>query len=199
MNTNLKNNTENIVYNTMSELLDEINNNTNIIFNEDINTNINEVKVIDEDVDKVKNNVVNKDISHNSDSSDKTILFSNDIDRRIGKYLMDELDNKNSYINELEEIVKYQENEISELKLKLDSINKLELVAKLKSNLDTQTTNLNKIINETSNINANTNIGINIDSNINTYTNKNIEIYSECEESEKSVNILKTRRRGRRL
>lgn len=62
-------------------------------------------------------------------------LFSNNIDRKIGNYLFNEIENKSSYIQELEEIIKFQEKEISELKTKLDSINKLELLSKLKSTI----------------------------------------------------------------
>lgn len=63
-------------------------------------------------------------------------LFTNEVDRKLGNYLLTEVDNKQLYISELEEVIKFQEKEISELKLKLDKLSKLELLTKIKSNMD---------------------------------------------------------------
>lgn len=67
-------------------------------------------------------------------------LLTNNIDRRIGEYLLNELEKKQIYINELEEALKFQEKEISELKAKLDAFDKLELLGKIKSNVETKLT-----------------------------------------------------------
>jgi hypothetical protein len=69
-------------------------------------------------------------------SREQIQLFSHPIDRKIGNYLMNELEKKQSYIEELEEVVKFQEKEIGELKSKIDTIGKLEILAKLKSGLE---------------------------------------------------------------
>lgn len=66
-------------------------------------------------------------------------IFTNSVDRRIGNYLLDELDKKNQYIDELEDLIKFQQNEINELKAQLNSVNQLELINKIKSNLDAKT------------------------------------------------------------
>lgn len=65
-------------------------------------------------------------------------LLTDAIDRRIGNYLLNELEKKQTYIDELEEAVKFQEKEISDLKSKLDGLNKLELLSKIKSNMETK-------------------------------------------------------------
>lgn len=65
-------------------------------------------------------------------------LLTDTIDRRIGNYLLNELEKKQTYIDELEEAVKFQEKEISDLKSKLDGLNKLELLSKIKSNMETK-------------------------------------------------------------
>ena len=65
-------------------------------------------------------------------------LLTDTIDRRIGNYLLNELEKKQVYIDELEEAVKFQEKEISDLKLKLECLNKLELLSKIKSNMETK-------------------------------------------------------------
>lgn len=103
---------------------------------------------------EVKNNL-NEYINYsnsNTNNPEKTVkLLSNDIDRRIGDYLLNEITKKNSYIEELEEIIKFQESEISQLKSKLESIKGLELVCKLKSNIETKSESLNNTITELSN------------------------------------------------
>jgi hypothetical protein len=75
-------------------------------------------------------------------------LFVDSVDRRIGKYLLDELEKKQLYIEELEELIKFQEKEIGELKSKLDTVGKLGLLAKLKSNMEGK---LNQLEQEESN------------------------------------------------
>lgn len=67
-----------------------------------------------------------------------TQLFTDTIDRRIGNYLLNELEKKQVYIEELEDAVKFQEKEITELKSKLEALNKLELLSKIKSNMETK-------------------------------------------------------------
>lgn len=104
----------------------------------------------------VKSNIVNynDDIQNQSNKQENTNdlpiqipthiltqqvqLLSNDIDRRIGNYLLDELEKKQKYIDELEDAVKFQEKEIVELKQKIDAFNKLELLSKIKSNMDSK-------------------------------------------------------------
>jgi len=89
---------------------------------------------------------INSDQNNLTNLSEDVQLLSNDIDRRIGKYLMDEIEKKNTYIIELEELIKFQESEISQLKSKLESVNKLELITKLKSNMETKAESIcNKI------------------------------------------------------
>jgi hypothetical protein len=80
-------------------------------------------------------------IYQNNDISQQVQLLSNEIDRRIGNYLLDELEKKKQYIDELEEAIKFQEKEITELKQKLEVVNKLELLGKIKSNMDTKLLN----------------------------------------------------------
>ena len=77
-------------------------------------------------------------IYQNYDISQQVQLLSNEIDRKIGNYLLDELEKKKQYIDELEEAIKFQEKEIAELKQKLEVHNKLELLGKIKSNMDTK-------------------------------------------------------------
>ena len=110
-NENENNSEDNNKDNTININLESYQNNTNT--NTNTNTNIN--------TDQIKNEVQ---------------LFSNEIVRRVGNYLLNELEKKQSYVEELEEVIKFQQKEISELKSKLDSINKLELVARLKSSID---------------------------------------------------------------
>ena len=72
----------------------------------------------------------------NHNFSQQIQLLSDDTDRRIGNYLLNELEKKQQYIEELEEAVKFQEKEINELKQKLEALSKLELLSKIKSNMD---------------------------------------------------------------
>ena len=74
--------------------------------------------------------------THTNFSKEHIQLFSHQIDKRLGNYLMDELEKKQSYIEELEEVIKFQEKEIGELKLKLDTLGKLDILAKLKSSVE---------------------------------------------------------------
>jgi len=89
-----------------------------------------------------------KEINQNNlkNLSDSVQLLSNDIDRRIGNYLLNDIEKKNIYISELEELIKFQESEISQLKSKLESINKLDLITKLKSNMESKTELINNTI-----------------------------------------------------
>jgi hypothetical protein len=80
--------------------------------------------------------MVQMETNHNVEK--QVQLLSNDIDRRIGNYLLNELQKKQSYIDELEEALKFQEKEIVELRQKLETLNELELLTKIKSNMDTK-------------------------------------------------------------
>lgn len=88
--------------------------------------------------DNSNNNSNNMTLLNNETIPQEVQLLSNDIDRRIGNYLLNELEKKQSYIEELEEAVKFQEKEIGELKQKLDTLSKLDLLSKIKSNMETK-------------------------------------------------------------
>ena len=90
-------------------------------FNQNLNTNSNNMMIL-----------------NNETIPQQVQLLSNDIDRRIGNYLLNELEKKQTYIEELEEAVKFQEKEIGELKQKLDTLSKLDLLSKIKSNMDSK-------------------------------------------------------------
>lgn len=156
--------------------LENLNNNDS---NNDLNnTNYSNNNDDLDNVDNSKNNLSN--INTHEQIKTNINLFTHDIDRRIGKYLLNELEKKQSYIDELEDVIKYQEKEIGELKLKLDSINKLELIAKLKTNIEQKKLldfeNLNDSPDDdfTNNYsNSNSNNIINSNSNSNDITNAN--------------------------
>ena len=158
-----ENNTMHYTINSLSEILnslannednDNIKNNTkdNIISNSNTNTDTNTKPIVnanESDISNYSSNntfndntiIKNNSYSENNEISNNTTnhiqsqiqLFSHDIDRKIGSYLLNELESKKSYIDELENVIKFQQEEISELKSKLESINKLELIAKLKT------------------------------------------------------------------
>ena len=137
--------TQNITYqtsdsiNSLSDILNSLNsnssnlidNNSNIIKNEN-NDNNSE----DDETEEDNNSIIDKNEQNNNQLQNKVKLFSYKIDRRLGNYLLNELEKKQLYIDELEEVIKMQQLEISELKSKIDSINKLELLAKLKTNIN---------------------------------------------------------------
>lgn len=111
--------------------------------NTDINTNIVNVVNYDEEEKNNENqtnniNVNLQELQEMPNLNTQVQLLSDAIDRRIGNYLLNELEKKQAYIDELEEAVKFQEKEISELKSKLEGINKLELLSKIKSNMETK-------------------------------------------------------------
>lgn len=119
---------------------------------EQSNNSINIVK--SNSIDIVESNSINIVESIEFDKfkqKEQIELFTNQIDRRIGNYLMDELEKKQNYIGELELLIKYQQDEISSLKSKLNSIDKLELVAKIKSNLNLKSDLVEKHLNECEN------------------------------------------------
>jgi len=139
---------------------DENNNNNNENENENDNNNNNNQhtnnneqyklvgqEIISELLGETPNTNSNANSNTNSNNTvilnNKTIsqqiqLLSNNIDRRIGNYLLNELEKKKTYIEELEEAVKFQEKEIGELKLKLDTLSKLDLLSKIRSNMDSK-------------------------------------------------------------
>ena len=115
--------------NSLNDILNSISQDSQIKNKELSNTSINITKTneyLNEYLESYLNKHIKKEIG----------LFTNEIDRKIGNYLLTEVDNKQSYINELEEVIKFQEKEICELKLKLDKLSKLELLTKLKSNME---------------------------------------------------------------
>ena len=134
MNSESNTNLESV--NSLDEILNSINLTENKN-NENDKNKENKENIENEENEKVQRNI-KKDIE----------LFSDDIDRKIGKYLIDELEKKQSYIDELEEVIKFQEKEISDLKNKLDTLNKLELLAKLKININDKLDQTNILINE---------------------------------------------------
>lgn len=78
----------------------------------------------------------------NQNINQQVELLSNDIDRKIGLYMLNELEKKQKYIEELEDAIKFQEKEISDLKQKLEVNNKLELLSKIKTKLDSKSTEI---------------------------------------------------------
>lgn len=133
--------------NTLAEILGSINTDTN---------NVNIVNYVEEEKtneDETNNtNVKSQEIQETEKIQNLTTqiqLLTDTIDKRIGNYLLNELEKKQAYIDELEEAVKFQEKEISELKSKLEGLNKLELLSKIKSNMETKLvdveTNLHQI------------------------------------------------------
>jgi len=116
----------------------EQNHNNNDNYNDNDNDNIN-TKIPESFDKKTKEiNIESSQFNQNNNFSQQVQLLSNDIDRRIGNYLLNELEKKQSYIDELEEAVKFQEKEIHKLKQKIESISKLELLSKIKSNMDSK-------------------------------------------------------------
>ncbi len=116
---------------TQLENLSSINKLVNFVQNENLEKNINSFEPEH-----------NYNVVQQVQQVEQVQLLSNDIDRRIGNYLLNELEKKQEYIDELEEAVKFQEKEILELKQKLETLSKLELLGKIKSNMDTKLSNL---------------------------------------------------------
>lgn len=129
--------------NTLAEILGSIN----------TEVSINDVNLLNYVEEKTNNtNIDLQEIQETQEIqnlSTQVQLLTDTIDRRIGNYLLNELEKKQAYVDELEEAVKFQEKEISELKSKLEGINKLELLSKIKSNMETKLveveTNLHQI------------------------------------------------------
>lgn len=131
--------------NTLAEILGSITTDT------DMNSNvINVVNYTNEEIsaNEIETNNINinlQEIQENEQIPNlitQVQLLTDTIDRRIGNYLLNELEKKQAYIDELEEAVKFQEKEISDLKSKLEGINKLELLSKIKSNMETKLVNV---------------------------------------------------------
>lgn len=143
---NLENNFEESSEHVSS--LNDILNTINLSNSESLN-NVNDSELINKKNEKnqnlnIENQISNNDLNEINQVKNNIELFTHDIDRKIGKYLLDRLEKNQNYIDELEEVVKFQENEIKELKLKLESINKLELVAKLKTSIEEKNNLSNK-------------------------------------------------------
>ena len=133
--------------NTLAEILGSINtevstNDVNVVnYSGEEKTNeekTNEEKTNEEKTNEDETNNININLQELPNLSTQVQLLTDTIDRRIGNYLLNELEKKQAYIDELEEAVKFQEKEISELKSKLESMNKLELLSKIKSNMETK-------------------------------------------------------------
>ena len=142
-NQKIEQNESGEITNTLSEILNSINLETNT----KSNTKSNIVNYIEEDN---KNQINNSNIITKTENQEQNIsyqvkLLSNDIDRKIGNYLLNELEKKQLYIDELEEA-------IIELKSKIEAFNKLELLSKIKSNMETKLanvgTNLSQVIDQ---------------------------------------------------
>lgn len=123
--------------NTLAEILGSINtevstNNVNVL------NYSGEEKTNEEKTNEDETNNININLQELPNLSTQVQLLTDTIDRRIGNYLLNELEKKQAYIDELEEAVKFQEKEISELKSKLEGMNKLELLSKIKSNMETK-------------------------------------------------------------
>lgn len=145
-------NQEGEMTNTLAEILGSIN--TKVSIND-----VNIVNYIEEEkTNEYETNNININLQETQETqetqeipnlSTQVQLLTDTIDRRIGNYLLNELEKKQAYIDELEDAVKFQEKEISELKSKLEGINKLELLSKIKSNMETKLveveTNLHQI------------------------------------------------------
>lgn len=121
--------------NTLAEILGSIN--TEVSTNDDNLVNYTEkAKTNEDEINKININLQETEKIPSMET--QVQLFTDIIDRRIGNYLLNELEKKQAYIDELEEAVKFQEKEISDLKSKLEGINKLELLSKIKSNMETK-------------------------------------------------------------
>ena len=122
--------------NTKDNIISNSNTNTNTDTNTKPIVNANESDISNYSSNNTFNDntiIKNNSYSENNEISNNTTnhiqsqiqLFSHDIDRKIGSYLLNELESKKSYIDELENVIKFQQEEISELKSKLESINNL--------------------------------------------------------------------------
>lgn len=121
--------------NTLAEILGSIN--TEVSTNDDNLVNYTEkAKTNEDEINKININLQETEKIPSMET--QVQLFTDTIDRRIGNYLLNELEKKQAYIDELEDAVKFQEKEISDLKSKLEGINKLELLSKIKSNMETK-------------------------------------------------------------
>lgn len=122
--------------NTLAEILGSINTevNTNNVLN---NTESEKEKTNEDETNNININLQESEKNPSMEAA-QVQLLTDIIDRRIGNYLLNELEKKQAYIDELEEAVKFQEKEISDLKYKLEGVNKLELLSKIKSNMETK-------------------------------------------------------------
>jgi len=128
----LNQNQEGETTNTLAEILGSINTKINT-------NNVNVVNYVEEEkTNEDETNNININSLEIPNFSTQVQLFADTIDRRIGNYLLNELEKKQAYIDELEEAVKFQEKEISDLKSKLEGMNKLELLSRIKSNMETK-------------------------------------------------------------
>ena len=120
--------------------------------NQVIEEAVKEEKEVEEkvEVEEVEEETVREEVSLEEIRLQTSNIIDN-TDKRVTTYLINELEKKIQYINELEDILKFQEQEILSLKNKLESANKMQLLIKLKNNIDTKSEELsNKIILEES-------------------------------------------------
>jgi hypothetical protein len=128
-----------------------------------------------------------------SEINDKIIeTIKDETDKKIAIYLISELEKKNFYINELEEVIKDQENKINELNEKISSKNQVDLLLKIKDNLLNKSNYVSQQLKsvETSNKNE----------SVDTISKKiSIELDNSTENvDENNNNLLKIRRRALR-
>ena len=117
-------------------------------------------------------------------------------ENKISIYLVNELDKKNNYITELEEIIKIQQNEINILKKKIESIDKIDILLKLKNSMDEKSTELQSIMKNECIIEQSLNDKINSEINFKNNEKKIITEHVDEESEEKVNEIIKIRRRA---
>lgn len=164
-----------------------INNNMNVL-KDDQNL---EKEIVENEVTSNENTFIQnlKENQESQSDASNEINIINEIkdetEKKITLYLINELEKKNFYISELENVIKNQEEEIIELNNKITSINQVDLLIKLKNNVE------NKLKSDDLSIKKNNGEQI--------YTQKSSIIEIEnIDENDNKSEILKQRRRGLR-
>jgi hypothetical protein len=126
----------------------------------------------------------------------QTTFITDDINKRVSCFLINELEKKIQYISELEDILKFQEQEILTLKNKLESVNKMELLFKIKNSINTKSEELsNKITLEENELEKETSEDvISINSKIDIIKSEEPKVVIG-----KANDLIKVRRRGMKL
>lgn len=113
-----------------------------------LNDILNSINLKESDNQIIKNTIIE---DNTQESINKNVqLFTHEIDRRIGNYLLNELEKKQLYVNELEEVIKFQEKEIFDLKEKIKTNEELYLIEKNKSNLNSKSSEMDTKLNKES-------------------------------------------------